>query len=272
MARKRSEGGHLLAETRRRGIEEHLKSAGSMSVAEVEERFGVSPMTARRDLAELARRGVLRRTHGGAVLPSISAEEDSFSRRLEIAAPEKRQLAEAVVSMLPEQSSVFLDSSTTSYYVARRIAETQLAATVLTNSLPILNLLFNEGGPSVEAIAMGGTLRRVNRSFVGPYTVQTINGHFADRLFFSVKAVAENGVLTEADPLEAEVKRAMIAQAGESTLLIDRSKLSARGLTAIAPIADITLVQAVGLSTLELAALNGLGARVQNLVPEPADN
>jgi hypothetical protein len=64
----------------------------------------------------------------------------------------------------------------------------------------------------------------------------------------------------------------MIAQAGESTLLIDRSKLSARGLTAIAPIADITRVQAVGLSTLEVAALNGLGARVQNLVPEPADD
>src|SRR3954468_20341622 len=96
--RKRSEGAHLLAETRRRAIEEHLKDTGAVSVAEVEERFGVSSMTARRDLAELERRGVVRRTHGGAVLPGGSSQEDSFARRLDVAADEKRLLADAVVA------------------------------------------------------------------------------------------------------------------------------------------------------------------------------
>ena len=259
----------MLAETRRREIADRMRTSGAVTIAELEQDFGISSMTARRDLAELERRGVVRRTHGGAVLPGISAEEDWFARRLELAAAEKRRLAEAVVATLPERCSVFLDSSTTSYFVARRIVELQVAATVLTNSLPILNVLFEEGGRNLDAVMLGGTLRRVNRSFVGPFTVQTIQGHFADRLFFSVKAVAENGILTEADPLEAEVKRAMIAQAGESTLLIDRSKLSARGLTAIAPVAEVTRVCGVGLSEPELAALRAHGARVESLGLEP---
>lgn len=241
-----------------------------MSVAELEEKFGISPMTARRDLAELERRGALRRTHGGAVLASPSSQEDSFARRLELARGEKRALAEAAVAMLSENDSVFLDSSTTSFYVARRIAETQLGVTVLTNSLPIAELLFNEGGPRLEVIGMGGTLRRLNRSFVGPFAVQTVQGHFADRLFFSVKAVAAGGMLTEADPLEAEVKRTMITQAGQSTLLVDRSKLSARGLTAIAPVSDLSCVLGADLTADEVAALRGHGVDVRSVALDAA--
>src|SRR5690242_14763666 len=223
----------MLAETRRRSIAEALRSSGAVTIGELESRFGVSPMTARRDLAELERRGVVRRTHGGAVLPAVSAHEDSFARRLEANAPEKAALAEAAVALMSPRETVFLDSSTTTYFVARRLVETGLAATVLTNSLPVMELLFNEGGPGLEVIGIGGTLRRLTRSFVGPFAVRTVQGHFADRLFLSVKGVAANGMLTDADPLEAELKRTMIEQAGESVLLIDHSKLSVRGLSVI---------------------------------------
>jgi DeoR/GlpR family transcriptional regulator of sugar metabolism len=160
---------------------------------------------------------------------------------------------------------VFLDSSTTSWYVARRIAETQLGVTVLTNSLPIVELLFNQGGPRLEVIGMGGTLRRLNRSFVGPAAVRTVEAHFADHLFFSVKAIAATGMLTEADTLEAEVKRTMLGQAGEATLLIDRSKLSARGLTAIAPVSELACVLGADLAPEEAAAIRSHGVQVRTV-------
>ena len=99
-----------------------------------------------------------------------------------------------------------------------------------------MELIFNEGGPDVELIGIGGTLRRLTRSFVGPFAVRTVQGHFADRLFLSVKGLTETGMMTDADSLEAEVKRTMIAQAGESTLLVDRSKLVVRGLSVIASV------------------------------------
>ncbi len=85
----------MLAETRRREIVETLRGSGSVTVSEVEARFGVSPVTVRRDLDELERQGVLRRTHGGGVLPTTAAHEDSFARRLKASTEAKRRLAEA---------------------------------------------------------------------------------------------------------------------------------------------------------------------------------
>jgi DeoR/GlpR family transcriptional regulator of sugar metabolism len=263
-ARKRSlESRPVLAETRRRAIAKTLKASGAVTVAEVEARFGVSPMTARRDLAELERRGVVRRTHGGAVLPTPSAHEDSFARRLRTAAGAKEALAAAAVAGLTPRETVFLDSSTTSYFVARAMVEAGIAATVLTNSLPVMDLVQREGGPALELIGVGGTLRRLTRSFVGPYAVRTIQGHFADRVFFSVKGLAGGATLTDADPLEAEVKRAMIGQAGEATLLVDAGKVDVRGLSVIAPITEVAAVLAHGVDREGLAALRAAGAAVR---------
>jgi DeoR/GlpR family transcriptional regulator of sugar metabolism len=244
----------VLAETRRREIAESLRSSGSVTVAEVEARFSVSPVTARRDLDELERRGVLRRTHGGGVLPTTSAHEDSFARRLKVATEPKRRLAEEAVALMAPGETVFLDSSTTSYFVARRIIETGIATTVLTNSFPVMELIFNEGS-SAEIIGVGGSLRRLTRSFVGPFAVRTVQGHFADRLFLSVKGLTDGGMMTDADALEAEVKRTMIGQAGESTLLVDHSKMLVRGLSVIASVAEVTNVIAHGLAAEDVAAL-----------------
>src|SRR3954465_15932452 len=100
IARRRSEDGPgILAETRRAEIAARLPATGAVTVAEVEERFGVSPMTARRALPALERPGVVRRTHGGAVLPTFPAHEDSFARRLEVDADEKARLAIAAVEL-----------------------------------------------------------------------------------------------------------------------------------------------------------------------------
>ena len=239
------DGRTLLAETRRLAIAEALRANGSIAVADVQSRFGVSPMTARRDLDELERRGVLRRTHGGAVLPTYCEHDHSFARR--------------------PRETVFLDSSTTSYFVAKQLIEQGTPVTVLTNSLPAMELIFNEGGPDVELIGVGGTLRRLTRSFVGPYAVRTVEGHFADRLFLSVKGLTEQGVMTDADALEAEVKRTMIAQAGEATLLVDRSKLGVRGLSVVASVAEVAGVVATGLTDAEAAPLRATGAGVSLL-------
>jgi DeoR/GlpR family transcriptional regulator of sugar metabolism len=80
-------------------------------------------MTARRDLAVLAERGLARRTHGGAVLPSIAAVEDSFRQRLGAAPEAKARLAEAAFALLAPEETVFLDASSTTFLLARLIRE-----------------------------------------------------------------------------------------------------------------------------------------------------
>jgi DeoR/GlpR family transcriptional regulator of sugar metabolism len=253
----------VLAESRRAAIAELLRSSGSVTVAELEQRFAVSPMTARRDLSDLERQGLARRTHGGAVLPAITAHEDSFATRLETETEAKLALAAEAVAMLSPRQSVFLDSSSTAFYVARRIVQEGLAVTVITNSQPVMELVASSGAANLELVGVGGTLRRLTRSFVGPFAIHTVLGHFADRLFLSVKGVTADGTLTDADPLEAEVKRAMIAHADEAVLLVDRSKLAARGLSAIGPVGDLASVIAYGVPAAELAMLRAAGVVVR---------
>jgi DeoR/GlpR family transcriptional regulator of sugar metabolism len=119
--------------------------------------------------------------------------------------------------------------------------------------------------PNVSLIGVGGTLRPLTRSYVGPYAIHTVLGHFADRLFLSVKGVTADGTLTDADPLEAEVKRAMIAHAEEAVMLVDRTKLAARGLSAIGPVGELAAVVAYGVQSTELATLRAAGVTVRRI-------
>ena len=258
----------MLAEARRTAIVEMLRANGSVTVAEVQEQLRVSPMTARRDLTELSRRGVAHRTHGGAVIPSISAHEDSFAQRLEAETDAKRILADASVELLSPRDAVFIDSSTTSYFVAKRIVELGLELTLVTNSLPVMQLIGAHAPPNVELVGVGGLLRKLTQSFVGPHAIRTIEGHFTDHAFVSVKALTMDGVLADVDPLEAEVKRTMIAQANEAILLIDRSKLSSRGLNAIGGVSDVSLVLAHGIQTADLRRIEKFDVPVR-LIGEP---
>src|SRR5438105_452027 len=157
---------------RRRLILEMLREQGSLSVGAVEEQFGVSPMTARRDLALLAESGYARRTHGGAVLPELASHEDSFQSRLEQDVEAKVRLAKAVVATLKPDETVFVDSSSSAYYVVREILEIGLHITVLTNSVPVMAVVASADAPQVDLIGLGGSFRKLTRSFVGAQTVR----------------------------------------------------------------------------------------------------
>lgn len=258
----------LLAEARRFAIAELLRAAGAVSVTEVETRFGVSPMTARRDLMALEKQGVARRTHGGAVLPSMSAKEDSFAKRVNLAADAKGKLADAAVAMIAPEETIVLDSSSTTFFLAQRIVDRGISVTIITNSLPIMDLIAGVDSPPINLVAVGGTLRRLTGSFVGPTAVDTVRSHFADRMFMSVKGLTPTGVMTDADELEAELKRTMLAQSQESVLLVDGSKLSVRGQNAIASVGELNCVLAEGLGSGELDALRATGVTVRSIDEE----
>jgi DeoR/GlpR family transcriptional regulator of sugar metabolism len=235
-----------LAEGRREAVLELLLAQRAVTVAEIEERFGISPMTARRDLAELERQGRARRTHGGAVLPSTASHEDSFSARMGTATAAKRELARAAAATVEDGEALFLDSSTTAYHLAEVLVRDDRRVTVVTNSLPILDLIAGSARDTIELIGAGGQLRAISRSFVGPVAVESLKRHWADRSFVSVKGLAPDGTLTDADPQEAEVKRVMTAQAGHATLLVDGGKLDRRGLSVVGPISAFSEVLVAG--------------------------
>ena len=258
-----SGSGTLLADERRRLIAERLIERGSVSVAAIEAEFGVSPMTARRDLHELERQGIARRTHGGAVLPGLSSHEDSFFQRLDIATAQKERLAAAALELIEPGEALFLDSSTTSYFVARRLFAENVKCTVLTNAVPVMQLACETQAPQVEVIGVSGTLRKLTRSFVGPLALNGIEAHFADLALFSVKGVTEDGHLTDPDALEAEIKWAMIKRARRAFLLADGTKFERPALSVIGQVADLSGVLAADVATPDVERLTRAGVDIR---------
>jgi DeoR/GlpR family transcriptional regulator of sugar metabolism len=226
---------------RRELIADRLHERGSVSVAEVEETFGVSSMTARRDLHVLEQEGRARRTHGGAVIPSVSRQEDSFASRLGQAEDSKRRLAVAACELIGDGEAIFVDSSTSAYFAVRELLQTGRRATLLSNSVPVMDLVARSDS-QVSLVGLSGTLRRLTCSFVGPHAVAAARAHFADKLLFSVSGITRDHVLTDADALEAEVKRAMLEHARGAVLLADGSKFDRAALSAIAPLTEVETV------------------------------
>lgn len=263
---KKPNGGTLVPEERRRQISELLQDSGSVTIAVLQEQFGISPMTARRDLTILENERKIQRTHGGAVLPRFAGHEDSFQQRLEENVAAKERLAEAAVELLEPGETLFIDSSTTAYYATKRILEREIRVTLMTNSVPVMQLFTAREAPSVELIGTGGTMKKLTLSFVGPHTVRSVSSHYADKVFVSVKGIAPDGYLTDPDPLEAEVKRAMIANSEDAVLLVEGSKLEQKGLNAIVHCSKVSRVLVVDALEERLERLSEAGVEVQRVL------
>lgn len=233
-----------IPERRQQRIVQLVRESGSVTVTALEKEFGISPATARRDLAALEAQGKVRRTHGGAVMPGLAQHEDSFQKRLGEAVESKKRLARAASALLEVEESAFIDSSTTAYYAVQRMLADASNLTFLTSLLPVMNLFSTADPSAVSLVGFGGIFRPLTLSFVGPCTIRMIESYRADRTFFSVKGITPEGQLTEANPLEAEVKRAMISQAASPVLLVDGRKFERQGLSVVTHVREVALVLA----------------------------
>jgi len=242
-----------------------VREAGSVTVAGLEKELGISAATARRDLALLERRGKVKRTHGGAVAPGLTQHEDSFQQRLGEAVEQKKRLARAAATLLEADETVFIDSSTTAYYAARRILGGTSGVTCLTNLVPVMDLFTTADPSGASMVGLGGIFRALTLSFVGPCTIQTIGSYIADRALISVKGITSQGYLTDINPLEAEVKRAMIRQSERPVLLVDGRKFEQRGSSVIAHVSKVSLVVTADARRPHVEALEDLGVDVKSV-------
>ena len=261
MTKKRAE----LPEQRQQRIALRVREAGSVTVAGLEKELGISAATARRDLTLLERQGKVKRTHGGAVPPGLTQHEDSFQQRLGEAVEQKKRLARAAAALLEVDETVFIDSSTTAYYAARRILAGTSGITCLTNLVPVMDL-FSTADPSrTSMVGLGGIFRALTLSFVGPCTIHTIESYLANRAFLSVKGITAEGYLTDINPLEAEVKKAMIRHAERPVLLVDGRKFEQRGFSVIAHVTEVSLVITADAGRAHVEALEDLGVNVESV-------
>jgi DeoR/GlpR family transcriptional regulator of sugar metabolism len=210
----------MLTAERRHAILSRLGRDGRVVVSELVASLGVSEDTVRRDLHELAGKGLVHRVHGGALAPASPTA--SFARRLEAAREQKGALAEAALPLLERARVIVLDGGTTALAIASRLPASY-DGTVVTNSPPAASALTDH--PSVEVVLIGGSLRKQSQVAVGASTVEAFRALRADICVLGICAFHADVGVTTMDSDEAQVKRAMVACAAEVIALATADKL-----------------------------------------------
>ena len=219
---------------RKREILKILSQKESVGVEELAELFGVSRVTVRSDLDSLGSKGLLVRTHGGALSSENRNLIRMFSDTIAEKAEEKSRIAQAAAAFLHDGDTVIIDNGSTVMHVAEYLKDRNI--TVITGSLLAINELMKE--ESVELIILSGILRRYSMGAIGPLTCSTLGEIHADILFLGASAISEDGVWSS-NLVEADTKKCMIRAADEVCLLADSSKLEMKGLGKIAAWQDI---------------------------------
>lgn len=221
--------GRAPAQARLKAILTHLSSGGTVSVAQLAQRFGVSDMTIRRDLTELEREGLLERVHGGAIATApepitvMDDHEPAFSVRARHCADAKSRIALAALPLLEGLGTVAIDVGSTTLSAARVLAEhrsEEQSPRVFTNSLRVANVM---GRAHIRTYLPAGQLRAEEMSIIGPAAVASFSQFYFEAVMIGAAGMTADGVF-DYSPEDSAMKHVFLAQSQRRILLADQSK------------------------------------------------
>lgn len=229
----------LFPEERRQRIATLIEENGRVSVDELSALFNVSKVTVRSDLDQLERRGILLRTHGGAVSVDADKAELTFKHRERVNIDEKSRIGEAAAALVNHGDAIALDASTTALQVAKRVKDRH-ELTVVTNSIYIALEL--EDAPDVTVVMPGGILRRGSASLVGKLGEEVLTKFNIQKGFFGAKGVTLNEGLTDVSTFEVQLKRAMVHAAKQVIAIVDHTKWGRVAFASFASIDELDMI------------------------------
>ncbi len=245
----------MLASQRQARILEEIRRSGAARVSELTGLLGVSDMTIRRDLEQLAAAGAVHKVHGGAVLNLTATEEPGFDAKSVLEQPAKLAIAARAATLIRPGSAVAVSAGTTTYCLARYLAEIP-GLTVVTNSTTMADLVASHASNIEQTVILTGGVRTPSAALVGPVADLTLRSLHVDQLFIGAHGMSATAGFTTPNLAEAETNRALIDGASQVVMCVDSTKWRAVGLASFANLsgADI-LVTDDGLDEDALAVL-----------------
>jgi DeoR/GlpR family transcriptional regulator of sugar metabolism len=231
---------HVFADERQARIAELVSVRGRARIGELSKLFGVTEPTIRKDLKVLHERGLLKRTHGGALAMQPVVEREFAGRQASNTAA-KEAIARRCVGLIQDGDSVFLDSGTTVQAVAGAIAanSNRLTLSTLTTSVGVATTLADI--PGVDCVLLGGQLRRVDGALVGALALENLQRFTFTLAFIGVSGFSEMGI-SVGSLAEAAVKADAIERARRVVLAVDHSKVGTTDFARIAGLDTIDIV------------------------------
>ena len=255
-------GSKLLTAQRRSLIANLVTQQDSVAAEELSVRFAVSHMTIYRDLKVLEAEGRLRFVRGGAVRTVSESTEPLYTSKRKVHKKQKELIAAyAARHFIGDGDFIILEAGTTVSTMVKHLRHKHL--TVMTNGLETVNeaatLL-----PDLTVMCCGGILRDAAHTFVGPQAEQFFKEMRCKTLFLGASGLTIESGLTDPNPLEIQVKRAMAASVDRVVLLLDSSKFGLRSLSALLPLTQIhVLITDAGAPLQDVEKLRELGVDVR---------
>lgn len=230
----------LTIHERRQSLSELLRKQPGLRVTELAKALGISEGTVRNDLNALERQGRLTRVYGGAVLNEQPLfPSSSFNIRYHNEAAAKMDIARQAAMLVHDGDSIFLDASTTVYYLARQLSERHRLR-VVTNGIDIARLIAEN--PANMVILLGGTVGSDGSSVTGLLSEQALAELHMQKAFVSCSGFSVERGMTEVHLAGAHLKRKAIASTREVFALVDSSKIGKEDLTPFASLDQISHV------------------------------
>ncbi len=213
---------------------------GRARIGELARLLGVTEPTIRKDLSALQERGLIKRTHGGALALQPAVQRDLAGRET-TNRPAKEAIARACLGLLQDGDSVFLDSGTTVNTIATALAadSQRPCLSTLTSSLGVAGALADV--PGIECTLLGGQVRPVDGAVVGPLAVENLQRFTFGVAFLGVSGFSEHGI-SVGSIAESEVKSQAIGRARRVVVPVDHAKV---GITDFARIAGLEVLDVV---------------------------
>jgi DeoR family fructose operon transcriptional repressor len=213
--------GTRLQHDRQRAIYMLALREGSVDVADLASRHGVTTETIRRDLSDMQNRQLLRRVHGGAVPVERMNHEPMVEARDMVNAEEKLRIATTAVAEVPQRGSVIIDSGSTGQRLAE-VFPVDRDVHVVTNSLLTALTLSRRG--LQDLTVLGGAVRTKRHAMVDDTTRAELQHMAIDVLFLSCDGLSFQHGLTTPYREEHTIKRAMIERSRRVVAMVDHSK------------------------------------------------
>lgn len=212
---------------------------GSVDVADLARRYGVTTETIRRDLSDMQQRKLLRRVHGGAVPVERINHEPMLAARDVVNAEEKLRIATKAVEEVPERGSMIIDSGSTTQRLAD-VFPVERDVHVVTNSLMMALTLGRRGVRTLTVL--GGAVRTNTLAMVDDTTRSGLQDMAVDVLFISCDGLSFQHGLTTPYREERMIKRAMIERAHRVVAMVDASKFGNVQMFSFAAFDDIDVL------------------------------
>lgn len=229
----------MLAIERKKYIQELLKRDKKVIVADLARHFNVTEETIRRDLEKLENEGLAQKIYGGAILnESFNVDLPSLIRR-RLNVSDKQYIASLIAERIQDGDNIMLDSSSTALFVVKNI-KSKKNVTVVTNSTEIICELSDR--TNWKIFATGGIVKEGSYAFVGARAIEVIKSFHVDMAIFSCKGIDINFGLTDSNPDDAEIKKAIISSAKKKILAVDHSKFDRVSLVEIGGLDSVDMV------------------------------